>query len=99
MKIVVIGDKMTCMAFSLGGIATMPVSDPDDAKDALTATLQSPDTGLVLITERVASSIKELIDEIMFHRHEPLIVNIPDTEGSLPRGPSWKAQIVSLISR
>ncbi|MCK4605468.1 MAG: V-type ATP synthase subunit F, partial [Deltaproteobacteria bacterium] len=54
MHILVIADHLTCMAFSLGGIDTRTVKTGEDAMAALESAQNSPDIGLVLITERIA---------------------------------------------
>ena len=99
MHILVIADHLTCMAFSLGGIDTRSVKTKGDALAALESAQNSPDIGLVLITERIANSIRSEVDEIVFKLHKPLVVEIPDTEGPLPGRPSTKELMVSLMRR
>ncbi len=99
MKVMVIADKLTCMAFALGGIAAVPVSGRDDARAALEAALEEPDIGLILITERIAGTIRELVDEVVYRLYKPLVLEIPDTEGAISKGPSVSAQMISLLSR
>ncbi len=99
MKVLVIADRITCMAFALGGIANVPVSDPNDARTALDAAIKRQEIGLVLITERIADSIRDLVDKVVFQLSKPLLVEIPDVQGPLPKGPSVSAQMISLLSR
>ncbi len=99
MKVLVIGDKLTCMAFALGGIATMPVSGREDTRTALETALARPDVGLILITEKMADMARELVDEAVFRIYRPLLLEIPDTEGPLSKGPPVSAQVASLLSR
>jgi vacuolar-type H+-ATPase subunit F/Vma7 len=87
MHILVIADHLTCMAFSLGGIDTRTVKTGEDAVAALDYAQNSPDIGLVLITE----------SEIVFKLHKPLVVEIPDTEGPLPDRRSTGELMVSLM--
>jgi V/A-type H+-transporting ATPase subunit F len=97
MHILVIADHLTCMAFSLGGIDTRTVKTSKDAVAALEYAQNSPDIGLVLITERIANSVRSEVDEIVFKLHKPLVVEIPDTEGPLPDRPSARELMVSLM--
>ena len=97
MHILVIADHLTCMAFSLGGIDTRTVKTGKDAMAALESAQKNPDIGLVLITERIADSVRSKVDEIVFKLHEPLVVEIPDTEGPLPDRHSNRELMVSLM--
>jgi len=99
MHILVIADHMTCMAFSLGGIDTRTVKTGEDAVTALESVQKDPDIGLVLITERIANSVRSKVDEMVFELHKPLVVEIPDTEGPLPDRPSTGELMVSLMGR
>ncbi len=99
MHILVIADHLTCMAFSLGGIDTRAVKTKRDALAALESAQKDTDIGLVLITERIANSIRSEVDEIVFRLHKPLVVEIPDTEGPLPGRPSTKELMVTLMRR
>ncbi|MEA1866642.1 MAG: V-type ATP synthase subunit F [Thermodesulfobacteriota bacterium] len=97
MHILVIADHLTCMAFSLGGISTRTVKTREDAVAAMESAQNSHDIGLVLITERIADSIRSKVDEMVFEVHKPLVVEIPDTEGPLPDRRSTGELMVSLM--
>jgi V/A-type H+-transporting ATPase subunit F len=99
MHVLVIADHLTCMAFSLGGIDTRTVKAGEDAAAALESAQNSPDIGLVLITERIANSIRSKVDEMVFKLHKPLVVEIPDTQGPLPGRPSTQELMVTLMRR
>lgn len=97
METLVIGDRATCLAFSLGGIATRRVKNRTQASEALRFAVHSEEIGLVMITEKVAALIRSEVDTIVYSRHRPLVVEIPDTSGPLPGRPSAGELMISLM--
>jgi V/A-type H+-transporting ATPase subunit F len=97
MRVLVIADHATCLAFSLGGITTRSVKMPEDAAAALNFAIQNQEIGLVLITEKIAASIRPEVNRVIYRLHRPLIVEIPDTGGPLPDRPSAGELMVSLM--
>ena len=83
MKFHVIADENTVTAFSLVGLEGEPVDSPEGAREALARAFESSDTGIVIITERIADSIRDEIEEFTFGRAFPLIIEIPDREGPM----------------
>lgn len=97
MRVLVIADHATCLAFSLGGITTRSVREPEEALIALDFAVRNQEIGLVLITEKIAALIRSRVDNIIYTEHRPLVVEIPDTTGPLPGRPSARERMVSLI--
>jgi len=97
MRVLVIADHATCLAFSLGGIATRSVNGQEEAQAALDFALQNREIGLVLITEKIASLIRLKVDEVMHTQQQLLVVEIPDTEGPLPGRLSAREIMASLM--
>ena len=97
MRVLVIADHATCLAFSLGGIMTRSVREAEEALAALDVAVQNQEIGLVLITEKIAALIRSKVDNIIYTEHRPLVVEIPDTKGPLPGRPSARERMVSLI--
>ena len=98
MRILVIADHATCLAFSLGGITTRTVKGREETLAALDFALHNQEIGLVLITEKIAAAIRPEVDEVVYTQHRPLVVKIPDTKGSLPADrPSAGERIVTLM--
>jgi len=81
MKFYVIADENTVTAFKLVGLEGEVVDSADGAREALAKAFESSDTGIVIITERIADSIRDEIEEFMFGRSFPLIIEVPDREG------------------
>jgi len=97
MRILVIADHATCLAFSLGGITTRTVKMTEEALAAFDYAVKNREIGLVLITEKVAAEIRQKVDNVVYKQHRPLVVEIPDTQGPLPGRPSVREIMVSLM--
>ncbi len=97
MQIFVIADHATCLAFSLGGIKTRTVKGREEALAALEYTIDNQEIGLVLITEKTAALVRQEMDAILYTMHRPLVVEIPDSSGSLADRPSAGELMISLM--
>ncbi len=97
LQITVIADPHTCLAFALGGIKTRPVRSTEEAAAALAAAEKDGTTGLVLITEGLADSIREQVDRLVLERTTPLLLEIPDRNGPLPGRKSTRERMISLM--
>lgn len=80
----VIGDKDTVTGFSLAGVKKKWVAEGrDDAKNAFEKFVATPDMKVIIITEKLAESIREEIDK---HKGTwPVVVEIPDKKGKMER--------------
>ncbi|MCD6380359.1 V-type ATP synthase subunit F [bacterium] len=83
MRFYVIADENTVMGFKLVGLEGEIVETADEAREALKTAFESSDIGIIIITERIAASIHEEIEEYAFGRDFPLIMEIPDRKGTL----------------
>ncbi|HFQ89939.1 MAG TPA: Vacuolar H+transporting two-sector ATPase F subunit [Desulfobulbus sp.] len=97
LRITVIADPLTCLAFGLAGIETRPVHGAAEAAAALAAVQQGGGTGLVLITERVADTIREQVDRLVLETTIPLLLEIPDRDGPVPGRKSTRERMVTLM--
>lgn len=96
MKIFVLADPDTALAFSLAGIKGQAVSSESEVSVML-ANLKQKEIGLVLITERLAEKNREVIDRILLEPDRPLILEIPDIQGPVPKRVKATERILSLI--
>jgi V/A-type H+-transporting ATPase subunit F len=83
MKFYVIADENTVTGFRLVGIEGEAVETAEEAREALAKAFESGDTGIILITERLASSVRTEMEAYVFGRSFPLIIEIPDRRGIL----------------
>lgn len=84
MKYSIIGDEDAVLGFGMVGVSGKVALDADQAKRAFEAMLEDEQTGVIIITERVADMIRPIVDKYLFTESFPLIVEIP---GRGPRKP------------
>ena len=96
MKLLVIADPETCLAFALAGIRG-EAARSDSEVPAVLKGLDREETGLVLITEALAQGNRKLIDELILQAPGMLILEIPDTRGPRPEKATAAERIASLL--
>jgi V/A-type H+-transporting ATPase subunit F len=84
MKFFVIGDRQTVLGFRLVGIEGRTVTEREEALTVLAEAVSSKDIGIVLITEAVASKVRDEVDARLFGIGFPLVLEIPDALGPSP---------------
>ena len=83
MQFYLISDNVdTQMGMRLAGIEGVFVSDADEAEREINKCIDDEEIGIVLVTERLAESCKELIDDVKLKKSRPLIVTIPRSKRS-----------------
>ena len=97
MKYSIIGDEDTVLGFGVVGVTGKVATDPDQARRAFKATLQDKDTGIIIITERIADMIRPMVDKFLFTASFPLVVEIPDRNGSKPGKPGIREMVNTAI--
>jgi V/A-type H+-transporting ATPase subunit F len=83
MKFYLISDNVDTQAgMRLAGIEGVVVHTKQEISDALDIVLQTEDLGILLITEKLAQKIPEVLAEMKLSRSLPLVVEIPDRHGT-----------------
>jgi len=86
-KVVVVGKKDMTLGFSLAGIDdTFTPADEYESKKRIDKLLESPEVGVILLSESIAEEIREHIRKKERERNGtiyPIIVEIPDKEGAI----------------
>lgn len=93
----VIAGAHTVLAFTLAGIRGAVAATPGQARELLHRSRQDPEVGLILISERLAEQIREVVDAAQRDSVKPLILEIPDLAGPLPRKESMLDRLRSLM--
>ena len=83
MEFYVIGDRETVLGFRLAGVRGTIVETPDETEAALKEAFEREGTGIVLIPERVAETVRALVDRYLYTTSFPLIIEIPDRMGPM----------------
>lgn len=75
-----IADKESSLGFKLVGIETAEVITKKEAQEALRVARETEDVGIILITSKIASLIRDKIEEFIFTHQFPLILEIPSRD-------------------
>ena len=95
-EVALIADKNTVMCFKLAGLKDVYyVENAEKAEKCLLELSEKPNLAIILVTERLSDQNSGVIEKIA-ERKYPLIIPIPDMEGSIPMKTD---PIVELIRR
>jgi V/A-type H+-transporting ATPase subunit F len=97
MKYAIIGDEDTIIGFGILGVPGKIASTPDEAQRAFQAILDDKDTGIIIITERIADMIRPMVNRYLLTIGFPLVVEIPDRKGTKPDRPGIKEMVNAAI--
>lgn len=97
MKYYVIGDEDAVLGFGMVGVRGSQVSNEAEASGAFDAALGDKDTGIIIITEQAADFIRPRVDQYVFTRQFPLIVEIPGRTGRSPDKPGLRDMVNAAI--
>jgi V/A-type H+-transporting ATPase subunit F len=84
MKFYVIGDEETVLGFRLVGVGGRVVWGSDEALAALKEAVKDREIGVVLITEKIAATIRDAVEARLYGLGFPLVLEIPDSSGPDP---------------
>jgi vacuolar-type H+-ATPase subunit F/Vma7 len=98
MKILVIADRETCLAFALAGIAGRPVESETEVPSILENVCRER-PALILVSEALAERNREAVERCIFEVGGPLILEIPSTSGPLLSRGQAAERILSLLKR
>jgi V/A-type H+-transporting ATPase subunit F len=88
MEFHVVADEDTVTGFRFAGIRGTVVADAEEAAAELDRLAREQAEQVVIVTERIADSVRDRINAIRFGETLPLIVEIPGPEGPRAEGPS-----------
>jgi len=77
MHLFCIADSASSLGFKLAGVQTREVSARSEALEALKVAVASENIGIILVTQKAASFIEGELDELMYRKKLPLILEIP----------------------
>ena len=97
MKYLIIGDEDTALGFGILGIPGKIVTNADEAQRAFQESLNDNQTGIIIITERIADMIRPIVNRYLFTENFPLVVEIPDRNGTNLGRPGIKEMVNTAI--
>jgi V/A-type H+/Na+-transporting ATPase subunit F len=83
MRPLVIASEDTVLGFSFAGVEGKIVRTAEETQQAFEQAMQTPDIGILIITEPIAQMIRAKIDNWIVSGRQPLIIEIPDEHGPL----------------
>ncbi|MBN1411286.1 MAG: V-type ATP synthase subunit F [Spirochaetales bacterium] len=95
MKYFIIGDEDAVLGFGMVGVFGRVATNPEEAENAFNDAINDRNTGIIIITERIAELIRAKVDRYIFSERFPLIVEIPDRQGPL----AGKAGIRDMVNQ
>ncbi len=91
--IALLADRHTVTYFKLAGLSNIfPVEDAKEAEKHLLAILEKNDQGIVLVSEHLLNKL-QLFEKIA-DPHRPLIIPIPDLQGSKSLKTDFIAELI-----
>ena len=79
MRFFCIADSASSLGFKLAGVETREVSAPSEALEALKVAASSEGVGVILVTQKAASFIGGELDELLYSKSLPLVLEIPSS--------------------
>ena len=83
MKMYLISDNVdTYTGMRLAGVEGVVVHERSELKESLEYAVSDKEIGIILLTEKFGREFPEIIDEVRLHHKTPLIIEIPDRDGT-----------------
>lgn len=83
MKMYLISDNVdTYTGMRLAGVEGVVVHERSELKESLEYAVSDKEIGIILLTEKFGREFPEIIDEVRLHHKTPLIIEIPDRNGT-----------------
>jgi len=84
-KIAIMADQDTVTGFMLGGIKEgFIVENKEEAEEKLVELVKN-DFSIIITTEKIGTEIRSTIDKVTGDSALPMIIEVPDKEGSMER--------------
>jgi len=97
MKYAIIGDEDTVLGFGIVGVLGKVATNQEETHRAFQELRADEEVSIIIITERLADTIRPIVDRYLFTESFPLIVEIPDRHGRVPGRPGIKDMVNAAI--
>ncbi len=96
-KIAVMADPDTVTGFMLGGIKEgYPVKNTEEAEKKIEE-LVNADFSIIITTEKIGDELRATIDKLTSDRALPMIIEVPDKEGSIERASDPMRELIKRV--
>ncbi|MFA0887857.1 MAG: V-type ATP synthase subunit F [Synergistales bacterium] len=82
MRAFLISDNLdSLVGLRLAGIEGRVARGPEESKNAIEEALEDPELGILVLTEKVAEIVPDLVQALRERGELPLVVEVPDRHG------------------
>lgn len=82
MRAYLVSDNLdSLVGLRLAGIEGRVARGPEESKSAIEAALEDPELGILVLTEKVAETVPDLVQALRERGELPLVVEVPDRHG------------------
>lgn len=82
MRAFLISDNLdSLVGLRLAGIEGLVARGPDEVAGAIRSALEDPELGILVLTEKIAESVPDLVQSLRERGELPLVVEVPDRHG------------------
>ncbi len=79
-----IGDEETVLGFRFAGVRGHVAKEASEASELLQKAVRDEDVGIIVITERIAESIRPELESFTARQSHAFVVEIADSSGASP---------------
>ena len=96
-KIAVMADQDTVTGFMLGGIKKGYTTNNKEEAERKLEELVKKDFSIIITTEKIGTEIRSTINKITGERTLPMIIEVPDKEGSMERESDTLRELIKRV--
>ena len=97
MRFHVIGDEDTVLGFRLAGVEGVIVRTPEEVREELERAFQTPGIGVIILTERIAETVRAQVNQYLYKSALPLVIEVPDWHGPMEGRKTVKEMIRAAV--
>lgn len=83
MKLAALCDQETAVGLRLTGMQDLYVASPETVQTQFQELTKRTDIGVVIVTERIAHELGNVLKDFRIHNKLPIFVEIPDKKGKM----------------
>ncbi len=82
MRAFLVSDNLdSLVGLRLAGIEGIVAREPDEVRNAIRSALEDPELGILVLTEKIAETVPDLVQSLRERGELPLVVEVPDRHG------------------
>jgi V/A-type H+-transporting ATPase subunit F len=82
MRAFLVSDNLdSLVGLRLAGIEGIVAREPDEVRNTIRSALEDPELGILVLTEKIAETVPDLVQSLRERGELPLVVEVPDRHG------------------